>query len=99
MTIDGSYRLQVETGKGVKDWQFEISGAGDSFNGTMTTTSGTMQVEQGTVAGNELTWTSLLAARPMKVKVRGKATVDGDGIRGELDMGAYGRRAFSGSRA
>ncbi|GAA3269397.1 MULTISPECIES: hypothetical protein [Dactylosporangium] len=99
MSIDGSYRLQVETGKGVKDWQFDITEAGAAFNGTMTTTSGSMEVEQGTVAGNELTWVSMLAARPMKVKVRGKATVDGDGIRGELDMGAYGRRAFSGSRA
>jgi len=99
MSIEGNWKIRVQTGKGEKDWQFDIKAEGATFNGTMTTTSGTMDVESGTVAGNELTWTSMMAARPSRVKVRGKATVDGDGISGELDMGAYGRRAFEGARA
>jgi hypothetical protein len=96
-SIDGIWTVSIQTGKGDQDWRFEFRSAGEEFTGTMTMQPDSVEIENGRIDGDSLTW-ELTLNPPNRVHVRGSATVSGDGISGVLDMGAYGVRSFAGGR-
>nr|AFV71322.1 PyrI2 [Streptomyces rugosporus] len=98
MGADGNWQLTVHTPKGDMTWHLAIETAGETFTGKMTMTTGSTAIENGTIDGDQLTWESSLV-QPASVKVNGEARLSGDRISGEIKMGMYGTRSFSGTRA
>jgi hypothetical protein len=96
MGMDGNWKLKVQTPMGEMDWNLEIKVAGDTVGGTLTTTTDTTELEEGTIDGNQLSWVSTLT-QPRKARIRGTAEFDGDKVSGEIRMGAFVTRSFSGS--
>ena len=59
---------------------------------------GDIDIEDGTVDGDNLTWKASMTS-PMPMTLEFTATVSGDEINGEVKLGAFGNATFTGTRA
>ena len=98
MSVAGTYNVTTKTPMGDQTGTFTVNVDGDSFTGQVSNPMGTMDVEEGKVSGNTLTWKMQMKV-PMPMSLTCTATVDGDAISGEIDTGAFGKMAMNGSRA
>jgi hypothetical protein len=98
MTVAGTYNVTTKTPMGDQSGAFTVVVDGDTFTGSVANPMGTMEVKEGKVSGNTLTWKMDMKV-PMPMSLTCTATVDGDAISGEIDTGAFGKMAMSGTRA
>ena len=98
MSVAGTYNVTTKTPMGDQSGSFVVNVSGDSFTGTVSNPMGNMEVQDGKVSGNTLTWKMDMKV-PMPMSLTCTATVDGDSITGEIDTGAFGKMAMSGTRA
>jgi len=68
-----------------------------TFSGTNAGAMGGMDLEDGKIDGNTLTWTMNMTV-PMPMKLEGTATVEGDALNGSVNAGAFGTMAMTGTR-
>jgi hypothetical protein len=97
MSVAGTYECVTKTPMGDQKSEFTIVVDGDSFSGTNAGAMGAMDLENGKVDGNKLTW-SMKMTVPMPMTLEGEATVDGDTITGAVKAGAFGSFPMSGTR-
>ena len=57
-----------------------------------------VDIEDGTVDGQSLTWKASITS-PMAMTLEFSATVDGDEMKGDVKLGAFGNADFTGTRA
>ena len=98
MTVAGTYNCVTKTPMGEQQSTFTVIVDGDSFTGQNVGAMGTMDVIDGKVAGNRLTW-KLDMKVPMPMTLECEATVYGDALTGSVMAGAFGSMAMSGTRA
>ena len=97
MSVSGTYDCVTKTPMGDQSSKFTVNADGDSFTGQQAGQMGSMDVEDGKVDGNKLTWTMKMTV-PMPMTLEGEATVDGDTITGTVKAGAFGSFALNGTR-
>ena len=97
MSVAGTYECVTKTPMGDQKSEFTIEVSGDTFTGKNVGAMGSMDLENGKVDGNKLTW-SMKMTVPMPMTLEGEATVDGDTITGGVKAGAFGTFAMSGTR-
>lgn len=97
MSVAGTYECVTKTPMGDQKSEFTIVVDGDTFTGTNAGAMGAMDLENGKVDGNKLTW-SMKMTVPMPMTLEGEATVDGDTITGSVKAGAFGSFPMSGTR-
>ncbi len=97
MTVAGSYKIVTKTPMGDQNGTFTVNVSGDSFTGSVAGAMGSMDVRDGKVDGNKLTWKMDMKV-PMPMELDCDATVDGDAISGNVKAGAFGSMAMSGVR-
>jgi hypothetical protein len=95
--VDGDWDVTVKSPMGDQKSVFTVKTDGASFTGVMAGAMGSMDVKDGAVDGNTLTWKMDMTV-PMPMTLEGTATVDGDAISGDVKAGAFGSMALSGSR-
>lgn len=98
MSVAGTYNVTTKTPMGDQSGSFVVNVNGDTFTGSVSNPMGNMEVQDGKVSGNTLTWKMDMKV-PMPMSLTCTATVDGDSITGEIDTGAFGKMAMSGTRA
>lgn len=99
MSVSGTYDIVTKTPMGDQKGSFVVNASGDNFTGSVSSAMmGTMEVTEGKVDGNTLTWKMDMKV-PMPMTLEGTATVDGDAITGDVKAGAFGSMALSGTRA
>ena len=98
MSVAGTYNVTTKTPMGDQSGTFIVNVSGDSFTGSVSNPMGNMEVEDGKVSGNTLSWKMQMKV-PMPMSLTCSATVDGDSITGEIDTGAFGKMALNGTRA
>ena len=98
MSVAGTYEVTTKTPMGDQKGTFTVAVDGDSFTGNVSNPMGTMEVKDGKVSGNTLTWKMDMKV-PMPMSLEGEATVDGDAISGSVKAGVFGSMAMSGTRA
>lgn len=98
MSVAGTYNCVTKTPMGEQQSTFTVIVDGDSFTGQNVGAMGTMDVIDGKVAGNRLTWKMDMKV-PMPMTLECEATVDGDALTGSVKAGAFGSMAMSGRRA
>ena len=98
MSVAGTYDCVTKSPMGDQKSKFTVNVDGDSFTGQQAGAMGSMDVVDGKVDGNTLTWTMNMTV-PMPMKLTGEATVEGDTITGTVDAGAFGKMPMSGTRA
>lgn len=98
MSVAGTYDCVTKTPMGDQKSKFTVNVAGDTFTGQQAGAMGSMDVVDGKVDGNRLTWKMNMTV-PMPMTLEGDATVEGDAITGTVDAGAFGKMPISGTRA
>lgn len=95
--VDGSYDCVTKSPMGDQKSVFTVTTDGDSFTGSNAGAMGALDVENGKVDGNKLTWTMNMKV-PMPMTLECEATVDGDTLTGTIKAGAFGSMAMNGTR-
>jgi len=98
MAVDGKWNVTLTTPRGSRDATLELKTSGAVLSGSWGGPQGTQQFSDGSVEGNNLTW-SVQTAGPMgSMTLRFQGTVDGDKMSGSVEM-PMGAGSFSGVRA
>ncbi|MBX7535554.1 hypothetical protein LCM19_07240 [Qipengyuania flava] len=99
MSVAGTYDTVVKSPMGDQKGTFTVvpGDDGNTFTGSMAGGMGSMDVKDGRINGNELTWAMDMTV-PMPMTLNCKATVDGDQMTGTVNAGAFGDMALTGER-
>jgi len=99
MSLAGTYNTTVKSPMGDQTGTLTVEDNGDgTFSGNMAGAMGSMEVEDGAIGGNKLTWKMQMTV-PMPMTLDCEATVDGDVLNGTVNAGAFGAMPLSGTRA
>ena len=97
MSVDGTWKLTLQTPMGARPSTLTLNTGGGGLQGTMEGDQGTTAIENGAVSGNAVSWSINAPALAMTIAFSG--TVEGDTISGSAELGAFGSAPFSGTRA
>jgi hypothetical protein len=97
MSVAGTYDCLTKTPMGDQKSTFTVNVDGDTFTGQNAGALGTMQVEDGKVDGNRITWKMNMTV-PMPMTLDCEATIDGDQLTGKVNAGAFGAMPMTGTR-
>jgi hypothetical protein len=98
MSADGTWNTTMNTPMGAQSGTMTLSTDGGSLTGKLSGPQGEIDLEDGTVDGNSLTWKASITS-PMAMTLEFSATLDGDEMSGDVKLGAFGNATFSGTRA
>ena len=98
MSVAGTYDCVTKSPMGDQKSKFTVTVDGNTFTGQNAGAMGSMDVVDGKVDGNNLTWTMNMTV-PMPMKLEGTATIDGDALTGSINAGAFGAMSMTGTRA
>ena len=96
--VAGSYECVVKSPMGDQKSVLTVIADGATFTGTNAGAQGSLDVYDGQIDGNTLTWKMDMKV-PMPMTLEGTATVDGDSITGSVKAGMFGSMPMSGTRA
>ncbi len=98
MSVAGTYTTVVKSPMGDQSGTFTvIPGDGDSFTGSMAGGMGSMDVVDGKIDGDTLSWKMNMVV-PMPMTLTCEATVNGDQLTGSVNAGAFGAMPLAGQR-
>ena len=99
MSAAGTYDTVVKSPMGDQKGTFTVvpGDDGNTFTGSMAGGMGSMDVKDGKINGDELTWAMDMTV-PMPMTLNCKATVNGDQMTGTVNAGAFGDMALTGER-
>nr|WP_295672277.1 hypothetical protein [Sphingomonas sp.] len=96
--VDGTWETIVKSPLGDQKSTLTVNSDGDSFTGSNAGAMGSVDITDGKVAGNTITWTMKMTV-PMPMTLDCSATIDGDTITGSVGAGAFGSFPMTGTRA
>lgn len=97
MSVAGTYDVVTKTPMGDQNGVFTVNVDGAAFTGNINGAMGSMDVQNGRVDGNRLTWTMDMKV-PMPMTLECEASVDGDSLTGSVKAGPFGSMALTGTR-
>ncbi|MFP6809293.1 MAG: hypothetical protein VB957_19220 [Pseudomonadales bacterium] len=97
MSIDGDWKVTVNSPMGSQDATLTLDSSGDDLSGQFAGPQGVQEFVGGTAEGNTLTWT-VKVMQPMAMELDFSAEVDGDKISGSVKLGSFGNATFEGAR-
>ena len=95
--LDGSWDCVVESPIGRQSFVFTIRTAGDRFSGRTEGGLGGMDIDDGMVEGDTLSW-SMPVPKPFPMTLACRATIDGDTLDGSVAAGPFGSFPVKGKR-
>lgn len=97
--VGGTYDFVAQSPMGEQTGTFTVvpSDDGTSFTGQLSGGMGTMDVQDGTISGNTLTW-QMKMGMPMPMTLDCQATVDGDAVTGTISAMMLGKMPFTAQR-
>jgi hypothetical protein len=98
MSVDGTWKITLQTVMGAQSSTIELHSDGSALTGTQSGNGESGPIYDGSADGDTATW-KVDITRPMALTVEFTATVDGDSISGEARAGVFPRSTFSGTRA
>ena len=99
MSVAGTYECIVKSPLGDQKSTIVVNPGADgtSWTGTNSGPQGSVDITDGKMDGNTLTW-SMKMTVPMPMTLEGSATVDDDTVTGSVKAGAFGTFPLSGTR-
>jgi hypothetical protein len=97
MSVAGSYECVVKSPMGDQKSTLTVNVDGDTWTGTNSSAQGSLDIKDGKVDGNTITWKMDMTV-PMPMTLEGTATIDGDALTGSVKAGAFGSFPMTGTR-
>jgi hypothetical protein len=98
MSVDGSWKIIVNSPMGKQDSTLTLAANGATLTGTQSAQGNTADIKDGKVDGDNVSWSnSITTPFPMTLEFTG--TVAGDTLNGKVKAGAFGSFDFTGERA
>ena len=97
MSVAGKYECVTKSPMGDQKSVLTVTVDGDSWTGSNEGAQGSLDVYDGKVDGNTLTWKMDMKV-PMPMTLEGTADVDGDAITGSIKAGMFGSMSMTGTR-
>lgn len=97
MNVAGAYECVTKTPMGDQKSTFTVNVSGDTFTGSNSGPMGTMDVIDGKVDGNRLTWKMDMKV-PMPMTLECQADVADGKLTGTVRAGAFGSMPMSGTK-
>jgi hypothetical protein len=98
MSVDGNWNVTMNTPMGAQKATLSLATSGGTLTGQMKGAQGAMDLNDGKVDGDNVSWTANLT-QPMPIKLEFTGKVDGDKIGGSVKLGAFGNATWEGTRA
>ena len=98
MSAAGTWNITTKSPMGSQAGTLTLAVDGDDVTGTMDGAQGSIELEEGKIDGDTVSWVANLT-QPMPLKIEASGTVDGDAISGSMKLGAFGTATFEGTRA
>ena len=98
MSADGTWNTTINSPMGAQSGTLTLQTSGATLTGKMSGAQGEIALTDGTVDGNKLTWKAAMT-NPMPITLEFSATIDGDKISGNVNLGAFGTATLTGTRA
>jgi len=98
MSIDGSWKIIVNSPMGKQESALELKVDGAALSGTQSAQGATQTIKGGKVEGDKVSWSSAITT-PFPMTLEFTGTVVGDALNGSVKAGAFGSFPFEGSRA
>jgi imidazolonepropionase-like amidohydrolase len=96
--VAGTWDLTVTTPQGENRATMTVTQSGATLDGSMTTEMGTVQVTDGRVTGQRVTFTIAVPISGQTTTIIFQGTVDANRMTGTADLGAMGSATFTGER-
>lgn len=96
-SIDGSWQCRVETPVGPRTFHAELTPHEDRFEARVTGNFGEMEIEDGRLNGDVMTWTMAVTS-PLPLNLTCTALVSGDRMAGSVSAGIFGKYPLTGTR-
>ena len=96
--VDGTWNCTMNTPMGAGSVTLTLATNGDELSGKLASDQGTMEFAGGKVEGNNLSWT-VSVDQPMPMKIETTATIEGDKLTGQAQLGSFGTAQLTGTRA
>ena len=96
--VDGAWNCTVSSPMGPQASVLTLTSQGDAFTGTNSGPLGSIDVADGRIAGNAISFKMRLTV-PMKMELDCEATIDGDALKGTVTAGVFGSWPMTGTRA
>ena len=98
MSADGTWNTTINTPMGPQNGQLTLSTEGGNLTGKMSGAQGEMDIQDGAIDGDTLTWKADITS-PMAMTLEFTAAVEGEELKGSVKLGAFGNADFTGTRA
>ena len=95
--VDGEWDCITKSPLGEQKSVLTVKSSGDTFTGSNVGAQGALDVVDGKVDGNKLTWKMDMKV-PMPMTLDMTATIEGDSVTGTVGAGAFGSFPMSGTR-
>ena len=98
MSADGTWNLVIDTPMGKQNASLVLTSAGNTLTGTVTDSFGQVDITDGVVDGNRLSWLQKMT-KPFAMTLGFTVTIDGDEMTGSVKAGSFGTSPLTGTRA
>ena len=96
MSVDGNWKVTINTPMGARTMNVGIATCGDTFTGRVDSEMGNREVT-GRIDGDTFTWSTDIT-NPMPMTLDFTARVDGDKMTGNCRLGRFGNASLVGER-
>ena len=95
--VDGKWKTIVNSSMGAQEAVLFVKSSGDTFTGTWDSAGSSVNVQNGKVDGDEMSWSANVTT-PFPMMLVCKATVDGNSMTGTVKAGSFGTFPMIGTR-
>ena len=98
MAFDGTYNVSINTPMGKQEGKLTLQQDGTELTGSMEQGGDTVPVKNGKVDGDKATW-DVDVTKPMPLTLSFEGTEGGNGLSGNVKLGAFGNSTFEATKA
>ena len=96
--VAGTWNMTMNSPQGVMEIVMRFTQSGSTFGGTLTSSFGEQQVDDGQINGRVLTWGSTIQFGGQSMTLSYRAEVDGNRMSGTAELGTLGSSPFTAER-
>jgi hypothetical protein len=97
VSIDGKWKVVLDTPLGKQNADLDLTSDGDKLTGTATQAGKSTAIEDGAVTGDDASW-KLSVTSPFPMTLAFTVTVAGDSMTGSAKAGSFPPAALTGER-